>query len=67
MTYAALEHEPELDVLRSVLGISGAIVTRAESALGVSEAPRASDIDLRVAQSALATSGRVASARPEPG
>jgi hypothetical protein len=33
MTHAALEHEPELDVLRSVLGISGAIITRAESAI----------------------------------
>jgi hypothetical protein len=27
MTYAALEHEPEPDVLRAVLGILGAIVT----------------------------------------
>ncbi len=33
MTYAALEYEPELDVLRAVLGILGAIVTRAESAI----------------------------------
>jgi hypothetical protein len=32
MTYAALEYEPELDVLRAVPDILGAIVTRAESA-----------------------------------
>lgn len=30
---AALEHEPELDVLRVVLGVSSAIGTRAESAI----------------------------------
>ena len=35
MTYDdTLENRPELDVLRAVLGILGAIVTRAESAFG---------------------------------
>jgi len=30
---AALAHEPELDVLRAVLGVSSAIGTRADSAI----------------------------------